>query len=101
MTKKSFTRTELRNHYGLPFSPDNGAVVVVNEIYGQTLLTNDYRLVFRLPGMPENEAWETGYSVGATEQQDERPWEHDDTIECTLVEHKSVTRVQWVPKSNA
>jgi hypothetical protein len=25
------------------------------------------------------------YSVGATEYQDETPWEHDDTVDCTEV----------------
>lgn len=40
----------------------------------------------------------TTYSVGATEMQEERPWEFDgDEIVCTEVEPKEVTVVTWIP----
>ena len=41
----------------------------------------------------------THYSVGATEYQDERPFENeDDEIECAEVEPKEVTTIVYVKK---
>lgn len=37
------------------------------------------------------------YSEGATELQDERPWEYDDEITCTEVELKEIMMKKWVP----
>lgn len=39
----------------------------------------------------------TYYSVGATEQQDESPWEYEDNVGCTEVVKKKVMMEQWVP----
>ena len=39
----------------------------------------------------------TTYSEGATECQDERPWEYDDEIKCTEVELKEVKVKKWIP----
>jgi len=39
------------------------------------------------------------YSTGATEMQDESPWEYYDEVECTEVEQKPVTALQWVEKA--
>jgi len=36
------------------------------------------------------------YQVGATESQDERPWEYDDLVEITEVEQKEVMVKKWV-----
>ena len=41
--------------------------------------------------------WQYCYSVGATEQQDQAPFEYDDDIEFTLVEKRLVTTEAWVP----
>lgn len=41
--------------------------------------------------------FKTNYSVGATEQQDESPWEYESVIRCTEVELKEVVVKQWVP----
>ena len=40
---------------------------------------------------------EPPYSEGATEFQDERPWEYDDEIKCTEVELKEVKVKKWIP----
>ncbi len=37
----------------------------------------------------DNKFWKTSYSVGATEYQDERPWEYLKEVECTEV-HKVI-----------
>jgi len=41
--------------------------------------------------------YQTSYSVGATEQQCEAPWEYEDDIDVVEVERKPVTVEQWVP----
>ena len=45
----------------------------------------------------DNKYYETGYSVGSTEQQDERPWEDQEYVECVEVELKEITIKEWVP----
>lgn len=42
--------------------------------------------------------YKTHYSEGATESQDESPWECDNDIECTEVELKKVEVLKWVNK---
>lgn len=45
-----------------------------------------------------NKYYESSYSVGATEQQDEAPYEYDDDmIECQEVEKVEVMTYQWEP----
>lgn len=34
----------------------------------------------------DGKIYETTYSIGATESQDERPWEYEDEVECVEVE---------------
>lgn len=45
----------------------------------------------------EGKFYRTHYSVGATESQDERPWEYDDEVDCTEVIQQEVTVMAWVP----
>ena len=40
--------------------------------------------------------WKTWYSIGATEQQDEWPWEHQHEVECFEVEKREVVVETWV-----
>lgn len=40
----------------------------------------------------------TDYSEGATEMQDESPWEYENEVECVEVELKEVKVVKWVAK---
>lgn len=44
----------------------------------------------------EGKCYQTHYSVGATEYQDERPWEYEDEVECTEVKQVEVTVKKWV-----
>lgn len=65
---------------------------VVNEICDTTRWSNIYSFIFK----HEGKMYITSYSVGATESQDEGPWEfcHDDEeIECDEVEayQKTIT----------
>ena len=49
----------------------------------------------------EGKFYRTHYQVGATESQDEGPWEYDDEIECTEVIRQEVTVMAWVPVKGA
>lgn len=45
----------------------------------------------------EGRFYRTRYSVGATESQDEGPWEGQDTVECTEVHQVPKTVMVWEP----
>lgn len=56
------------------------------EIISNTIVENSrwsisHELIFKY----EDVFYRTFYSVGATEMQDESPWEYDDDVECTEV----------------
>lgn len=63
--------------------------ILRNEQVDNTRWSIVYDLVFKHDG----KLYQTSYSRGATEQQDESPWQYDDEVECTEVEayEKTVT----------
>lgn len=67
---------------------------ILDEITDTSRWSIHHRIIFAYQG----KFWETYYSEGATEMQDERPWEYDDTIECIEVELKEVKVKKWVVK---
>jgi hypothetical protein len=69
------------------------AEVVLNEIKGKGRWSTKYRFVFKEDG----KFYETSYSVGSTEYQEERPWGYDDTVSCTLVEEFERTVKDYRP----
>jgi hypothetical protein len=69
---------------------------VVNEITDHDRWTAHYRRVFKVG----DKYFETHYRVGATEYQDEGPYEYDpDEIECEEVFPTQVTVVQYLRRS--
>lgn len=59
----------------------------------------NYRVIFRC--RTDGTHWEAYFSKGATEQQDERPWQHDgDNIACNQVvpEKHVITVYEKVPE---
>lgn len=60
----------------------DGDGVVVDEITGTSRWSIHHYLVFRMDG----KLWNTSYQVGATEQQDESPWEYEKEVKCFEVE---------------
>lgn len=70
------------------------ATVVSDRITSTGRWSTISELIFRLPGMPDDLAYRTIYSQGATEQQDEAPWEHAAAV-CSLVRAVPVTRIEW------
>lgn len=85
--KKAFTKKYLMNELDLPYS------AIERQIIGNSRWSIDYSCVFEDGG----KHWETTYSVGATESQDEGPWEYEDEIVCTQVEKRQVTVERWEP----
>jgi hypothetical protein len=53
----------------------------------------DHNIIFK----KDEKYYRTSYSVGATEQQDERPWEYEDEVECEEVQKvaKTITVEVW------
>jgi hypothetical protein len=94
MKTKVFKKDYLVKELGLPDDYDQDKVTVhINEICDSGRWTISYRLVFSIDGI----YYQTYYSEGATEMQDESAWEFEDEVECTIVEPKKVTVVEYLP----
>lgn len=96
--KKRFPKGELVS-LGLPYDDGvEGVTVLETVITGTSRWSIHKRVTFRLPGQSNDEAWQAKYSVGATESQDEGPWEYQDEVECTLVHLVEKTVKAWEAK---
>ena len=84
--KKDFLVDEL----DLPWNDD---IVKHDEVVDNSRWSIHHEIVFE----HEGKFYKTWYSVGATEYQDESPWEYDDDVQCREVELKEVMVKQWVP----
>ena len=68
------------------------AEIISDEIVDTRRWSIDHELIFRF----ENKFYRVSYSVGATEMQDERPFENeDDEIECTEVQPVQIIKVEY------
>lgn len=88
MSKKKFS-TEYLKKLGLPYDGD----VMEDNIIENDRWTITHEIVFEDKG----KFYKTRYSEGATEMQDERPWEYENEVECTEVELREVTIQKWLP----
>jgi len=59
-----------------------GTEIIEDEIIDNSRWSIHYRLIFK----KDDKYYQTFYSRGATESQDERPWEYEDKVECVEVE---------------
>lgn len=74
---------------------DDSYEVIERELIDTSRWSNIYSMVFKFKG----KYYRTSYSVGATEQQDEEPYEYGpDSIECDEVEPVEVTVIQYQEK---
>lgn len=85
---KVFSKDYLMDELDLPYEN-----TIVNRIVNTTRWLIIHEIVFEDKG----KFYMTTYSEGATEYQDERPWEYDDEIKCTEVELKEVKVKKWIP----
>lgn len=68
--------------------------IIQDEITDNSRWSIQHSLVFRF----EDKFYETWYQVGATEYQDESPWEYaPDEVDCTEVAPKEVVVIQYLP----
>ncbi|MGG0757534.1 hypothetical protein [Brevibacillus laterosporus] len=81
MAKVNFRTEELRE-YGLPEEGYDGVEVILDQIVDQSRWSIYHDIIFK---WTDGKYYSTGYSVGATECQDEAPWEYMDEVECTEV----------------
>ena len=82
---KKFSKDYLRNELDLPYG------AILDKIIDTTRWSIIHEIVFEDNG----KFYQTTYSEGATECQDERPWEYKDTIECYEVELREVKIKKW------
>jgi len=75
-----FKGEDLRNLVWHNYEGDD-LKIIENKIEDASRWSINYGLVFEHNG----KFYATGYSVGATEQQDERPFEYQDEVECKEV----------------
>lgn len=85
---KLFPKTYLVNELDLPWS-------AVEDIIADVSRWSVHHTIVFQDG--DGKYYKTNYSVGATECQDERPWDYQDTVECIEVEQRQVTVMRWVP----
>lgn len=97
MPKVTIPKTELKE-YGLPYEGYDGVEVISDEITDNSRWSIHHELIFRwIDGM----TYKTWYSVGATEMQDEYPWEYEKDVECVQVAEVTVLTKQWSPVDRA
>jgi len=87
MTVK-FSKDYLKDELDLPY-----ANTIVDSIIDTTRWSIIHEIVFADKG----KFYRTTYSGGATECQDERPWEYEDEVECEEVELREVKVKKWMP----
>ncbi|NCE63696.1 hypothetical protein D1159_03660 [Pseudoflavonifractor sp. 524-17] len=88
MVTKNFPRDYLRRELDLPFAS------VENHIVDQSRWSIHHEIVFR---DKDGKFYQTCYSVGATECQDEGPWDDEPVVQCVQVEQQKVLVLRWVP----
>ena len=68
-----------------------------NTIFDRIVDTTRWSIIHEIVFEDNGKFYMTTYSEGATECQDERPWEYDYEIKCTEVELKEVKVKKWIP----
>jgi hypothetical protein len=95
---RTFTREEL-DKLGLP---DDLAKerVLLDELWENRDWVNVHRLVFRSPD--DDQIYEVYYNSPPTEMQEGTdPWNDDLTVDATIVEQRTVFRLEWRPAGSA
>ena len=69
-------------------------IIVENTLYDTSRWSLHYELIFQ--HKPSGKFYATSYSCGATESQDERPFEYEGAlIDCQEVEPAEVTKIEY------
>lgn len=81
-----FKKDYLVGELELPYS------ALEDKILGKSRWSLLHAIIFELDG----KFYRTSYSTGATEGQDESPWEYEEEINCIEVMKRDVMTTQWV-----
>lgn len=87
MSRMTFKKDFLVDDLDLPYS------AIEDKIIDTSRWSEVHEIIFEYNG----KYYSTDYSCGATENQDEAPWEFDDNVECVEIELKEVLVEKWVP----
>lgn len=88
MAVKKFSKDYLKDELDLPYG---------NTIVDRIIDTTRWSIVHEIVFEDNGKFYQTTYSEGATEMQDERPWEYEDEVECEEVELREVKVKKWMP----
>ncbi|GAV11406.1 hypothetical protein [Paenibacillus sp. NAIST15-1] len=75
-------KRELLEKYGLPDCGINGVKLIRDDITDNSRWSIHHEIIFK---WTDGKFYRAYYSVGATESQDEAPWEYEDEVECVEV----------------
>lgn len=93
--KKFFESDYLKNTLDLPDSE----YAISDKIIDSDRWNIKHELLFICP--EDGKVYQTFYRVGATEMQDEGPWEYDEVVEATEMELAAVIEKKYVPAGEA
>lgn len=97
MATKKFDAKVLRTMLNCDEDADaTGYAVVQETLVGSSRWSLLYDLIFTAPDQEPGTAWRARYSCGATESQDETPFQHKTTVEAELVRCKKKELLVWV-----
>ncbi len=93
LIKRKFSKSDLLNVLDCnPGETFEGYTHVTSKMIGKRRWSLDHYMVFGF----EDKFYMAHYSVGATENQDESPWEYEgDQIECVEVEPRKQTIIAY------
>ena len=87
MAKQTFDKSFMQ---AVLYQKEPGTKIIEDKIVDTSRWSIIHELIFSFEG----KYYKTDYSEGATEQQDERPWEYDTDVDC--VEVKPVEKLVTV-----
>lgn len=97
MATKTFNTKVLRTLLDCDEDADTTGYTVVQEtLVGSSRWSLLYDLIFTAPEQEPGTAWRARYSSGATESQDETPFQYRDTVAAELVRLKPKELLVWV-----
>lgn len=85
----------VKDEWGLPYddSPEHDVEILEDKIVDTGRWSIHHELTVRIG----DKFYQTGYSVGATEYQEERAWEYDKEVEFTEVRKVEKLVTVWEP----
>jgi hypothetical protein len=94
--KKTYTKKQMQD---MVCGDSDDLVEIESSVIDTTRWATVHEVIFK--DINTGKHYESYFNRGATEMQDERPYEYDnDIIEVQEVEHKEVTAMKWIRKED-